>query len=265
MWLKEEANAVPIFHSVPLEPEVLSGEVLLWTHSCRNKQNLSSEQWSHLMVTENWPQTYYMLRSLILVMIPWSGSYDPLPNSQFPLHIIPVVQQKDQVLERPGDLPEFPGWGRGWVSDSPPISISWSQIRGQEEEEGEAMWGEGGPVWFCPLPGDTPGTPPGLTRQGLPHNKWGQENRVSKEVRGQARTWTRWLTLAPKRSSLSFCSWWWQRTWSQVSSEQVTPGPHLRLTNPGPPLHHTTNEQFLVSCCQETQDPRFPTGITLKA
>lgn len=40
------------------------------------------------------------------------------------------------------------------------------------------MWGKGGPVWFCSLPGDTPGTPPGLTRQGLPHNKWGQENSV---------------------------------------------------------------------------------------
>ena len=64
------------------------------------------------------------------------------------------------------------------MSDSPSISISRSQIQGQEEEEGEATWGKRGSVWFCFLPGDTPGTPPGLTRQGLPHNKWGQENNV---------------------------------------------------------------------------------------
>ena len=31
-----------------------------------------------------------------------------MTRTQFPLHIIPIVQQKDQVLERPGDVPEFP-------------------------------------------------------------------------------------------------------------------------------------------------------------
>lgn len=81
--------------------------------------------------------------------------------------------------------PEAPEWECGWGLDWPPISTSqsWDWGAGGHHGRGPRMGMRAclkASARFRNLPGDIPGTPPAVTRQGLSHYKWRQNKTKQK-------------------------------------------------------------------------------------